>query len=262
MAPKKPEDDRSLKRLGGGRWQTRDERFTIEPQSGTWVLVDSEQTDDLGLPLVRGPFRSLTDAKAAVEGARGAAAPESPLAERVKEAGTRPAKAPAAASGTSRAPKAAAKAVATSEGGHGRSRLGVPEAPPEPPPEPRWIADLSPRDRGRARRLIERLEGAGVRDAESVVRQDLTGGIPTVARLALATRLADLVASAGDDAAAIEGAIGRVIEALGAGRDDELGVRWRLVDGEDRPIGLTARDIRAAIDRTADDGGARKERKR
>ena len=67
MAAKKPEDDRSLKRLGGGRWQTRDERFTIEPQSGTWVLVDAEQTDDLGLPLVRGPFRSLTDAKAAVE---------------------------------------------------------------------------------------------------------------------------------------------------------------------------------------------------
>jgi hypothetical protein len=262
MAPKKPEDDRSLKRLGGGRWQTRDERFTIEPQSGTWVLVDSEQTDDLGLPLVRGPFRSLTEAKAAVEGARGAAAPESPLADRVKEAGTRPAKTPAAAPGTSKAPKAAAKAAATSEGGHGRSRLGVPEAPPEPPPEPRWIADLSPRDRGRARRLIERLEGAGVRDAESVVRQDLTGGVPTVARLALATRLADLLASAGNDAAAIEGAIGRVIEALGDGRDDELGVRWRLVDGEDRPIGLTARDIRAAIDRTADDGGARKERKR
>ena len=262
MAPKKPEDDRSLKRLGGGRWQTRDERFTIEPQSGTWVLVDSEQTDDLGLPLVRGPFRSLTEAKAAVEGARGAAAPESPLAERVKEAGTRPAKAPAAASGTTSTSKAAAKVDV------GANRVGPtepeapPEAPPEPPPEPRWIADLSPRDRGRARRLIERLEGAGVRDAESVVRQDLTGGIPTVARLALATRLADLVASAGDDAAAIEGAIGRVIEALGAGRDDELGVRWRLVDGEDRPIGLTARDIRAAIDRTADDGRARKERKR
>src|SRR5258705_11302060 len=109
-ARKEPVDDRSLKRLGGGRLQTRDERFTIEPQSGTWVLVDSEQTDDLGLPLVRGPFRSLTDAKAAVEGARGAAAPESPLADRVKEAGTRPAKTPAAP-GTSSTSKAAAKAV-------------------------------------------------------------------------------------------------------------------------------------------------------
>jgi hypothetical protein len=258
MAPKKPEDDRSLKRLGGGRWQTRDERFTIEPQSGTWVLVDSEQTDDLGLPLVRGPFRSLTEAKAAVEGARGAAAPESPLADRVKEVGTRPAKTPPPAPRASRTSKATARPAARP----GRSGLGEPEAPPEPPPEPRWIADLGPRDRGRARRLIERLEGAGVRDAESVVRQDLTGGVPTVARLALATRLADLLASAGDDAAAIEAAVGRVIEALGDGRDEELGVRWRLVDGEDRPIGLTARDIRAAIDRTADDGGARKERKR
>jgi hypothetical protein len=263
MAPKKPEDDRSLKRLGGGRWQTRDERFTIEPQSGTWVLVDSEQTDDLGLPLVRGPFRSLTEAKAAVEGARGSAAPESPLADRVKEVGTRSTKTPAAAPGTSSTSKATDKPAADP----GRSRVGKPEAPPEPPPEPRWIADLGPRDRGRARRLIERLEGAGVRDAESIVRQDLTGGVPTVARLALATRLADQLASAGDDAAAIEAAIGRVIEALGDGRDDELGVRWRLVDDEDRPIGLTARDIRAAIDRraadrTADDDGARKERKR
>src|SRR5258705_9390415 len=129
MAPEKLEDDRSLKRLGGGRWQTRDERFTIEPQSGTWVLVDSEQTDDLGLPLVRGPFRSLTEAKAAVEGARGAAAPESPLADRVKEAGTRPAKTPATVPGTSSTSKAMAKAAAASEGGPRRSRLGVPDAP-------------------------------------------------------------------------------------------------------------------------------------
>ena len=124
------------------------------------------------------------------------------------------------------------------------------------------MTDLVPRDRGRARRLIERLEGAGVRDAESIVRQDLTGGVPTVARLALANTLGELLASGGDDAAAIEGAIGRVVEALGDGRDDELGVRWRLVDGEDRPIGLTARDIRAAIDRQATGDGDRKERKR
>ena len=52
MAAKKTHDQGSLKRLGGGRWQTRDERFTIEPQSGTWVIVDGEQTDDLGLPSV------------------------------------------------------------------------------------------------------------------------------------------------------------------------------------------------------------------
>jgi hypothetical protein len=256
MAAKKTEDDRSLKRLGGGRWQTRDERFTIEPQSGTWVLVDAEQTDDLGLPLVRGPFRSLTDAKAAVEDARGLAAPESPLAERVKEARTRPAKTQAAAPGASSASKATVKP----EDGTRRSRPTKPEATAEPPPEPRWITDLGPRERVRARRLIERLEAAGVRDAESVVRQDLTGGVPTVARLALANRLAELLASAADDAPAIERAIERALEALGDGRDEGLDIRWRLVDGEGRPIGLTGKDIRAAIDRRPN--GAGKERKR
>ena len=49
----------ALKRIGGGRWETRDGRFQIEPQSGTWVIVDTTQTNEFGLPLVRGPFGSL-----------------------------------------------------------------------------------------------------------------------------------------------------------------------------------------------------------
>src|SRR3954452_23131870 len=77
-------DDASLKRLGGGRWQTRDERFSIEPQSGTWVVIDAEQTDDLGLPLVRGPFPSLTAAKDAITTARSSDPATSPLAERLE----------------------------------------------------------------------------------------------------------------------------------------------------------------------------------
>ena len=87
---KKAADDDSLKRLGGGRWQTRDERFTIEPESGTWVVLDAEQTDDLGLPLVRGPFGSLTAAKAAIAGARGSEPVVSPLAAKVAEHQGRP----------------------------------------------------------------------------------------------------------------------------------------------------------------------------
>jgi hypothetical protein len=255
MAAKKTEDDRSLKRLGGGRWQTRDERFTIEPQSGTWVLVDAEQTDDLGLPLVRGPFRSLTEAKAAVEDARGMAAPESPLADRVKEARTRPAKTQAAASRES----SVSTDAATSKAGLAPVKPATRHKTPEPPPEPRWITDLGPRERGRARRLIEQLGAAGVRDAEGVVRQDLTGGVPTVARIALANRLAELLAAAADDATLSEHAIARVAETLADGRDDGLDVRWRLVDGEGRPIGLTEKDIRAALDRRPN--GAGKERK-
>ena len=229
MAAKKTAEAGSLKRLGGGRWQTRDERFTIEPQSGTWVLVDGEQTDDLGLPLVRGPFRSLTEAKAAVESARGAAAPESPLADRISRPAGRP----------------------TTEKGPSQAAKPAPPEPPPPPPEPRWIGALTPRERGRARRLIEQLETAGVRDAEGVVRQDLTGGVPTIARLALADRLAKLLPPSADDRA-FERALGRFVAEIDDGRDEALGVRWRLVDGDGRPVGLTESDFRAAAKRAAE----------
>ena len=43
------DQDESLKRLGGGRWQTRDERFTIEPQipvPGWWSMPS--ETDRAG----------------------------------------------------------------------------------------------------------------------------------------------------------------------------------------------------------------------
>ena len=88
----KTTDEASLRRLGGGRWQTRDGRFTIEPQSGTWSLMDAEQTDELGLPLVRGPYRSLTEAKAAIAAAVAGEAPVSPLADRLAEVKKRPAR--------------------------------------------------------------------------------------------------------------------------------------------------------------------------
>jgi hypothetical protein len=247
MAAKASDDDRSLKRLGGGRWQTRDERFTIEPQSGTWVIVDAEQTDDLGLPLVRGPFRSLTDAKAAVADARGAAAPESPLAGRVKAS-----------------PKAAGRSAPADpkarEPAGGSSRRAKAE-PPEEPREPRWISDLSPRDRGRARRLIEQLAEAGVKDAEGVVRQDLTGGVPTIPRMAVADRLADLLSASGGGAAkADERLLAGLIAAIADGRDEALGVRWRLLDGDGRPIGLTAMDVRAAAKRSAESASKKETR--
>lgn len=257
MAPKKPEDDRSLKRLGGGRWQTRDERFTIEPQSGTWVLVDAEQTDDLGLPLVRGPFRSLTDAKAAVDAARGAAAPESPLAGRVKDAKPGQPKAAADAKRPEKGGKPAEKAG--EEPATGSARRREPEPPP-PPPEPRWITALAPRDRGRARRLIEQLEGAAVRDAEGIVRQDLTGGVPTITRLALSDELVSLLPASAKDAAAVERIVGKLVEAIDHGRDEDLGVRWRLVDDEGRPVGLTATDVRAALKRRSGPSGKETDR--
>ena len=222
----------SLKRLGGGRWQTRDERFTIEPQSGTWVVVDAEQADDLGLPLVRGPFGSLGAAKSAIEGARGAEPAASPLASRFRDR-------PAARSGdddrgrsstaTASHREAADAASPATTGKSRRATKTAGPAKPEPPSEPRWVQGLQPADRRRAKRLIDRLGAAGAADPEGIVRRDIVGEVPAVAAFAVARELKAL----GHDASPA-----RVARLLVGGRDDDLGVRWQLVDGDDRPIAL------------------------
>jgi hypothetical protein len=202
----------SLKRLGGGRWETRDGRFAIEPQSGTWVIVDNESTDELGLPLVRGPYPSLTAAKEAIESVREGAPAESPLAERLANAAT--------ASDTD-AP--AAKG--------GRRRKAAPPEPPPPPPEPRWLTDLDAPDRRRAREWLERLNGAGFADAEEIARDEVARGRPSVVRAVLARQLAELAADTDRDA------VKAVVGLLTDGADRALGIRWRLVDGDGRAVG-------------------------
>jgi inactivated superfamily I helicase len=224
MARSAAVDDASLKRLGGGRWQTRDERFTIEPESGTWVVVDAEQTDDLGLPLVRGPFRSLGDAKEAISAARSSPPATSPLAgRRASKRETR----------EKREKRDAEPEAPTGRKALGRATKKLPETAkrskrePEEPEEPRWFAALDPDARRQARRLIVRLEEAGAPDPEGMARRDVVGDIAAVAGFAITRRLAEIGKAAdGEQVAAL----------LADGRDDDLGVRWRLVDGDGRPI--------------------------
>jgi hypothetical protein len=227
---KASDKDEALKRLGGGRWQTRDERFTIEPQSGTWVVVDAEQTDELGLPLVRGPFGSLGAAKEAIASARDAEPAGSPLAARAEQLRDRPVKAEATATPSEKADDGApAKPAKTTESaGPGK------DSKAEAPTEPRWIQALEPPERRRANRLIERLTEAGARDPEGIARRDIVGEVPAVAAFAIARAIARL-----GDAALPE----QIADLLAGGRDEDLGVRWRLVDGDDRPITV---DLEAA----------------
>lgn len=204
--------DEGLKRLGGGRWQTRDERFTIEPQSGTWAIVDAEQTDDLGLPLVRGPYKSLTAAKAAIGEARTAAPPTSSLKSR-----------PAPA--TEKAEKGSKAAV--TKPAAAKTKANASDS--EEPPEPRWMRDLDPTDRRRATRLIELLTRASAADPEGMVRRDVVGDVPAVAAFAVERAIRAL----GRNATPAD-----VADLLADGRDTELSVRWRLVDGDGRPISI------------------------
>ena len=211
---KATDDPTSLKRLGGGRWQTRDDRFTIEPQSGTWVVVDAEQTDDLGLPLVRGPFGSLRDAKAAIEHAREAEPASSPLSARVEEHRKHPpTKATTKGTGSPPASERTTKGATS----------------PEAPAEPRWLTELDADARRRARRLIDRLAAAGAKDAEAMARRDLLGNVPVVAGYAVGRAVRGL----GSDATPAT-----VAGLLAAGHDDALDVEWRLVDGAGRPIAI------------------------
>ena len=220
----KATDDESLKRLGGGRWQTRDERFTIEPQSGTWVVVDADATDDLGLPLVRGPFGSLTAAKAGITSARTSGPATSPLPDRAAKLRDRPTRATERAATGPKSAKPGKPATA--------AKRSTSPVKPKEPAEPSWVAALDTGDRRRARQVIDHLTKAGAPDPEGIVRRDLVGGVAAVAAFAVERALAEL----GDDPTAE-----RVAALLAEGRDDDLGVRWRLVDDQGRPITLDGR---------------------
>ena len=95
------------------------------------------------------------------------------------------------------------------------------------PAEPKWIGALDPADRRRAKRLIDRLTELGASDPEGIVRRDLVGEVPTVAGFAISRALKDLEKDAKPS---------EVARLLADGRDEELGVRWRLVDGDGRPV--------------------------
>ncbi|TMD30137.1 MAG: GNAT family N-acetyltransferase [Chloroflexi bacterium] len=140
-----------LKRERAGRYLTRDGRFAVEQNSGRWMLLDTEQTDELGLPLVRGPFGSLDDARDAIRAARTGPTPTSPLEGRAATT---------------------AKADEKRAGGRaGPKAYDEPPAPPSPPPPPPLVVRrLEPGDGPTLRRLAEEageFEAAGARSAAS-----------------------------------------------------------------------------------------------
>ena len=92
----------------------------------------------------------------------------------------------------------------------------------------------------------------GVRDPEGIARKDVAGGVPTVARVAVADRLAELLDDADPGTLKL---VTKLIDVLGEGRDEGLDVRWRLVDADGRPVGVSADDVAAARKRA---GAARR----
>jgi ribosomal protein S18 acetylase RimI-like enzyme len=136
-------DPNKLKRETAGRYATADGRFTVEQGSGGWMITDAEQTNELGLPLVRGPFATLDDARGGLAAAREGQAPASELAGRIAELKDRGGE--AKETGRPRRRRAGRRAEAEAADGE--------EPEEEEPAAPVEIREFRPRDVDDLRRL-------------------------------------------------------------------------------------------------------------
>jgi len=142
-----------------GRYVSRDERFVVEQASGGWMVTDADRTNELGMPLVRGPYATLAAAKAAAEAARLGPVPTSDLAARM-----------AAMPATSRAAGAARAAERARP-----TTAKTPDAPPEPSEPPAIVVRALRRSDGPALRTMWESEGL-------LVVGDDDDGLATMAR--------------------------------------------------------------------------------
>jgi hypothetical protein len=148
---------------------------------------------------------------------------ESPLAERIERARSSTSGEPPKPVTTRSARRRAAAGPAP--------RPDVPTEP-EPPPDPAWLRSLQAGERRRAKELLKSLETIGIAHAEEITRSEIVDDEPALARLALERRLHEVVGSDREARETLRAALEVILE----GKDDELGVEWRSVDGKGRPI--------------------------
>jgi ribosomal protein S18 acetylase RimI-like enzyme len=123
-----------LKRETAGRYRTSDGRFMIEQASGRWMVADEEQTDELGLALLRGPFATLDEARSGIQAARSGPRPTSQLAERMAALPR---------------PKPGRRSKASQE----TAKTPAPSKPQPPPPPPIEVRSYRPGDGDALREL-------------------------------------------------------------------------------------------------------------
>lgn len=191
-----PADADKLLRQQAGTYRTADGRFEARETAGEWFLVDTEQSNEFGQELIRGPFPTLKAVRAVIPEAR--------------DSNVTPMK-----------PRRAA------------ARSGGAKARAQQPPPRTWIDELPRADAARVRLLIRALEGEGIEDAEAIVRRDREGLFPTVAATLIQRRLDALVADLPEKARPpASDLIRRAVEVLtdaGTGLPEPL-PGWSLVE--------------------------------
>jgi len=196
--PPVSDDPNRIVRQKAGGYQTADQRFDVQGSAGRWFLTDQQQTDELGQPLIHGPYANLDELKASIPDARRQRAKGAPRLRVVAGTGGSP------DAGDAAQPK-------------GGTAGGAKAAPPKPaPPPPKsWMDELPAADARRARAMIRALERDGVEKAEPLVRRDRNGLLPAVATQLIEQRLGALVAELPRaDRAAARATIERVLEIL------------------------------------------------
>jgi hypothetical protein len=185
MSPKKAAEPRPWRRETAGTYRSADDRFVIESDgSGRWYVRDEHEVDELGLARTIGPYPTLVDAKSAADVQRARDPEASPLADRIRDAASRPER--PARTAAHRSPPGA------SSQGKRAGSSAVPEPSEPPPPVLTWLDELRARDpdtAARARSMVAGLERLGIEGAEGFVRRDVLGGQPAVAERLLVEAL-------------------------------------------------------------------------
>ncbi len=209
--PKPPPDPAQLSRVSAGRHATGDGRFVVEQSSGGWMLTDTERANELGLPLVRGPFATLDAAREALADLRSGPAPVSNLADRIAAI-----------------PKRAPGARSPSQAG----RAGQPARPAEPAtspePAPVVVREFRSRDGDGLRALWEAVGFRSLGDDDMSLRR-------------FAQRNPGLLLVAAQGSAVVASAMG--------GWDGRRGWIYHVATtGEHRRTGLATRLVRQVED--------------
>ncbi len=199
MAAKKSKADPAadpdkLVRQSAGVYRSADERFEVRQEGLGWFVADSAQANELGQPLIHGPFATMAAVREALPAARKTEPLRRPIAK---------------------APQRAAK-----------------KAEPAPP-APSWIDTLPSADATRVRKLIRALERDAVPQPEELVRRDREGLLPAVAAQLIEQRLeglvSDLPPKERDRARRLVRRIAEILSADGTTRGEGL-PGWTLVE--------------------------------
>jgi hypothetical protein len=247
MSPKsRPAAPRDWVRESPGTYRSADGRFTLEGDgAGRWFVRDEEQIDELGLPRTTGPHPTLAAAKEAAAEQRSRGPEASPLADQLAGRSVAPKGVPAKAAPAERAattPAATKRATAERPAAQRGARPPKPSPSKAEPPAraATWVDTLAKTDRDaarRARELISDLQLLDVEDAADLVRQDVLGVQPEVARR--------LLIEAMRRALATELAPTRLIEAA-----KRSGVRSGVQASDDQrlAVAVAARAMEVALD--------------